>query len=705
MKNSETKKSTNSLLSFSGNTGEKRNDHPHKYSNTKIKNVNDFITENSNKYNPLYNKNNVGLFGKVSLNDVTNTPKISLNNSNTNNDFNYNITSNIFSKTFNESKRPSITNNKIPMFNKKQETPKEDNFSPLLQNKEKKDNTQDLKMPLLSTIMINATPNLTLDSLVNCNNNIFKNYSDKRELNEKTPQQTSPNKLSNFFILEYEKKVNNCDCNCVNTCSRSKYKEFLTFENEEIFENASLNRIYPSEYISSSKSYLFLVLSLIISAFHFGLYRRVAQKSKLMYNVESMDNNNNNQNADYFNIYNFISEINTFTWRYQIICLFLIIYVYISNFFIKKNYEETLEGRLTLLNEIRAKNHSFGRDSKTQRKEKSLHLFDINLEDLISIEKFKDVSILMFSSFLLFFSSYFIPVSLSLAINYLTILMKYFFNLGLNYEIKANKLFRLIIYLFSIIGILLALSNNFMANERNMTSKVYISPFQKKNSDVKHNESNLNYWEIQNDLSYADDISFSANNSSDFDKIANHQVMKDIEKSKKADSFVFNFIGISLSFISGLINIFICQDIFTEFMTVYSPIEFLLILNIHSAILSSIINMILNTYLGNPFNVILWIREGEVGLNYLHIILGLIAFINIQLTIFSSVYLNKNYLKVIKIIEIPLADSIMNAFLSNSNYSHDISYYLGIINILIVIILIEFAELFVDKKKSKKYDF
>ena len=117
------------------------------------------------------------------------------------------------------------------------------------------------------------------------------------------------------------------------------------------------------------------------------------------------------------------------------------------------------------------------------------------------------------------------------------------------------------------------------------------------------------------------------------------------------------------------------------------------------------INFILNSYLGNPFYFINWIFQNENALNIHVFILGIIAFINIMLTIFSAVYLNNYYLKFVKILEIPLADTFAISILSVYKFTNEINYHIGLFNILIVIVFIEFSDFFINKRKMRKYDF
>ena len=113
----------------------------------------------------------------------------------------------------------------------------------------------------------------------------------------------------------------------------------------------------------------------------------------------------------------------------------------------------------------------------------------------------------------------------------------------------------------------------------------------------------------------------------------------------------------------------------------------------------------INTYFDNPFNCINWILNPLNSLNIDIALLGLMAFFNIFLVFFTSVYLNGIYLKVIKIVEIILCDLLANHFLSLYKHENAFNYYIGILNFLVLITILEFSEYFTKKKNKSKYEF
>ena len=594
-------------------------------------------------------------------------------------------------KIFKAYKEINNSNNKQTIRNDSNIQRNNNNFSPKVENDFKKE----IFRPLLSSIS---------------NNNQETQFN---------PLQ----KISNIFLSEYEKNVKNCNCICVNTCSNTNYCKLITCENEETQENTRKN---PNEFNSSSKSFLILILSVLLSSIHFSYYRKIAGKSIFFYTDKEI--------TTFFSFEHFLSEMNLFTWRYQIVSILLFLYFFLSNYFMKNHRLENLEWRITI----------FDQEQNNNINNNKSHEIKINFSEILTLENMKNISFITLSSFLLFLSIFFIPISMSLGIQYLSILLRFYTRLNLNYEKRTNKLFRIIVIFLTSIGIILVLSNNFIGNEKNLKSFL-------ENEEINLNTNNDILNEIKNLSNYIDinDTNFKQNKTEIFSSVVTNSEISNINQNKlknksiinlnnnekltksnssqnvtinkeipenknikyksnfelKYMSFISNLIGILLSLSSGIINIIYCDDIYKYYMKNNSPLNLIMIFNFNSAIITTIINFVINSYAGNPFFIITWIFEFKNGLNIVVIGLGLVAFLNIMLTIFTSVYLNIYYLKFLKIIEIPLADTVGSILFSIYKYNYDISYYVGFINITIVIIMIEFSDFFLDKKKIKKFNF
>lgn len=565
------------------------------------------------------------------------------------------------------------------------------------------DNNYELKKPLLSSIKNNTKNTFSNENFLINNSEIKKDSSIKTKFYESNNFLNSINnpKISNAFVLNYENNVLKCNNICVNTCTKTNFIDLVNIENEEIFEdiNKSNTRINPKHFVSSSKSYFILIITVFISSFHFCLYRKLSYLSQDLY--KDQDNENQILNTlDFLTKINIISDINIFTWRFQMISFLLFFYILITNYFTKNNYSESLEGRFTILEDIKGNNFSKNNNSF----EKKLHMIYLNYNEIVTFENIKNVGILCSSIFLLFFSSLFIPISMCLAIQYLTILMKFFYKIGLNFEKKSNKLFRLIIYILTMIGLLMCLSNDFFTKDSTIAN-VY---------DNKHDQNHppSDYQKIEKDVNDSKLFNINKTQFIDFDQnvIKNDTDSKRIliqnsSADSKNTSFFVNLLGMTISFLSGLINIFWCEEINKNYLCLYSSLEYLVILNFNATIIMTFLNFILNSYHGNPLYSISWMFQNEKNLTVYLLIFGVFAFLNIMFTIFSSVYLNETYLKFLKIFEIPLADTIAISILSVYNYTNEINYHIGLINLMIAIVLLEFYELFTKKSNSKKYDF
>jgi hypothetical protein len=564
--------------------------------------------------------------------------------------------------------------------------------------------TNSLKKPLLSSIKNNTKNNHTNDNFIIHTSEIKNDLNVKKinyESNSFLNNLINP-KVSNAFFIEYEKSVINCNNICANTCTKNNFIDLINIENEEIFEDTNTNnpRINPNHFISSSKSYLILLITVIISSFHFGLYRKLSSLSQNIY-LDQEYEDKKYDDLNYLTSRNIISDINIFTWRFQIISFLLFIYIVITNYLIKNNYSESLEGRFTILEDIRGKEFYNNQNNS----EKKLHMIYLDFHEIITLENIKNVGILCSSIFLLFFSSLFIPISMCLAIQYLTILLKFFYNMGLNFEIKSNKLFRLIVYMLTFLGIVMSLSNDFFST--------YVAKYKNKSENEidKIDFPNKNNFEIHinnssiNSLNEKESVVF---NESLINKIMNNSILKITENSSsdlKYKSFFMNLLGITFSILSGLINVFFCDNINKHYLSAHSAFEYLIILNFNATIIMTFVNFFLNSYYGNPLYSINWLIQNDNNLNIYIIIFGIIAFLNIMFTIFSSVYLNDTYLKFLKILEIPFADTIAISILSVYKYTNEINYNIGLINIMIAIVLLEFSECFIKRSNSKKYDF
>ena len=84
------------------------------------------------------------------------------------------------------------------------------------------------------------------------------------------------------------------------------------------------------------------------------------------------------------------------------------------------------------------------------------------------------------------------------------------------------------------------------------------------------------------------------------------------------------------------------------------------------------------------------------------VLLAIVSGLSIVFSILNSLYLTSHLRKLIKILEIPLAEFFCVFILRTYDFITNPSYYLAIINILIVIMIIEFIEIFSWLKHRKR---
>jgi hypothetical protein len=84
------------------------------------------------------------------------------------------------------------------------------------------------------------------------------------------------------------------------------------------------------------------------------------------------------------------------------------------------------------------------------------------------------------------------------------------------------------------------------------------------------------------------------------------------------------------------------------------------------------------------------------------VFVAIVSGFSLVFTIFSSSYLSKNSIKLKKILEIPLTEIICVSILKLYDYVNQSTYYFGMLNIMIVITIIEFIEVFNWLKIKRK---
>lgn len=431
---------------------------------------------------------------------------------------------------------------------------------------------------------------------------MFSNKDDKNKENsiqmpliDNKSNTSSP--VKHFRFSKFKELQNICNKNCVVNCNKTSYMDFVKLDNEEIPKNSSDS--------FSAKSIIIFSVTLILSCLQIILYRKI---------LNTFNTNNS-----------LMTEFKIFAWRHQAICIFLVLYILIANYFIKNNY---IEERRTINKDL-----------------SNIHMININIDEIVTKENLKYSFVNILGAFMFLSSTRYIPISIALVFNYSGVIIFYIFNSKKNDSIK---MFCLIFFIF---GVLLIISYNY---EYNITHNLIQEKEGEKDTTTEKNNNNYDY------------------------------------------KF---FIGILISFLSSIMNYFQQKSKVLETMKNNPPMNTILLTHINAFIISSIILFTLELFYGDAdiFQIFHWISTTE-GLFKIGICLGLVGLLNMLFTIFSSIYLKYYFLKLFKIIEIPMADFIAIFYFNLYQKPQDFTYYISIFNFMISIALVEFYDIFNKNK-------
>ena len=129
-----------------------------------------------------------------------------------------------------------------------------------------------------------------------------------------------------------------------------------------------------------------------------------------------------------------------------------------------------------------------------------------------------------------------------------------------------------------------------------------------------------------------------------------------------------------------------------EILIKYSPLAAITMIQINSLILCASLLMIIEIfhYKLSFYEIFIWLLNWN---NFITICFsfGLLGLINSLLTIFSSVYLKTNFLKLMKILEIPFSDFLAFSFFQIYSFPTHSEYYLSLTNFTIYLAYIQFS--------------
>lgn len=168
---------------------------------------------------------------------------------------------------------------------------------------------------------------------------------------------------------------------------------------------------------------------------------------------------------------------------------------------------------------------------------------------------------------------------------------------------------------------------------------------------------------------------------------------KDFLVLRYTSIFSLQLISGFLCIISSISQQFIHRHNMNEIMLKNSPLSGIIIIHINSLIISSTILMIIEIihYKLSIYDMFIWLLDWN---SFIVICLGfgILGIINSLLTIFSSIYLKNDFLKLIKIIEIPFSDFMAFSLLQLYSLPTHSEYYLAIINFTIYIAYIQYSK-------------
>lgn len=492
-------------------------------------------------------------------------------------------------------------------------------------------------------------------------------------------------------------------------------------------------------------SLIVLIFSISLSVFNYGLYRKFINnydkgefKNNLgrynYINHNKSNTSNTEKSNDAFTIeYDknyLLDELMFFSWRMQFILFILIIYLVIikivklSYLKIKENEKEkvqqsTINGYYSnseyLLSNEMSNDNSFFEQFLDMHEFKML-TFKLNYNDCI----FSFLNFLI--SFLLLFSTSIIPISILILLSNSDNFLRQFFN-------KDDK------------------ENVEKANQTQSHSQFNTNNHNGKNIlDLKKNETstNFNYInEIKNRLIDNDNLDsyeeeqlmkriindrqisgrdkFNVENIKNFDTNFLNTNENSQESESESDkiikffssimfimgllmlifynTYIINLIGISSPFISIFLNIGYQKKYIEKSKA--KPFQMIFFAMLSSTIISILVFALISFIFNSKLDLLSLLKWSELNQNglYFLILTGIIGSFNLIFMILSGSFKNSESIKLIRILE-PLSAEIICIFILNLyEIQEKAVYYFGILNVLIVIIVIEYKDQF-----SKNYN-
>jgi len=157
---------------------------------------------------------------------------------------------------------------------------------------------------------------------------------------------------------------------------------------------------------------------------------------------------------------------------------------------------------------------------------------------------------------------------------------------------------------------------------------------------------------------------------------------------------IFNLKIISsiLCVFSGILQVFSQRQNMNELLTTKPPFGVVIVIQINSFIIFSILLLIIEIfhYKSSFYEIFGWLFTWDTFLS-IGVYMGLIGLLNHLLTIFSTIYLKMNFLKIIKILEISFSDLIAILIFEIYSTPSSFEYYLAILNFTIYLAFIQFS--------------
>lgn len=164
------------------------------------------------------------------------------------------------------------------------------------------------------------------------------------------------------------------------------------------------------------------------------------------------------------------------------------------------------------------------------------------------------------------------------------------------------------------------------------------------------------------------------------------------------------YLGLIMPLLAIFININYQRSYMELFISEQKPFQIVFNMVVISNILLFVVVLGIQLFYTKKVDVVTIV--GWVYLKKKEVIEGvfvaLVSGFSLVFTIFSSSYLSKNSIKLKKILEIPLTEIICVSVLKLYEYINQSTYYFGMLNILIVITIIEFIEVFNWLKIKRK---